>query len=147
MCLLFTSQIYQPKIKCKNGDSYLYKNEKYIRWKKKKKKSVISFQKFLIFHVWVFQKMLKVSSKHSFKCSSHCVKSVKIRSFSGPYRPNWSGLSGLRISPYSVRMRENTEHKKIRICTHFTQCQKEHTISPQKAYKLEKPGVLRMMTI
>ena len=28
----------------------------------------------------------------------------------------------LRISPYSVRMRENTNQKKLRIWTHFTQC-------------------------
>ena len=32
---------------------------------------------------------------------SHCVKSVRIRSYSSPYF--------LRISPYSVRMRDNTD--------------------------------------
>ena len=37
----------------------------------------------------------------------YCVKSVRIRSFSGPYFPAF----GLNISPYSVRMRENTEQK------------------------------------
>ena len=29
LCSLFTSQIYRPKIKCKDGDSYFYKNQKY----------------------------------------------------------------------------------------------------------------------
>ena len=56
----------------------------------------------------------------------HCVRSVRIRSFSGPYFPTF-GLKTerysvfsriqtengeiLRISPYSVRMRENTDQK------------------------------------
>ena len=35
--------------------------------------------------------------------NSHCVKSVRNRSYSGPY------LEILRISPYSVRKRENTD--------------------------------------
>ena len=43
----------------------------------------------------------------------YCVKSVRIRSFSGPYFPafglNTERYSVLCISPYSVRMRENTE--------------------------------------
>ena len=44
--------------KIKNTDS----------WKKKKKIfSVISFQKFLIFPIWAFTEMFKVSSEHSFK--------------------------------------------------------------------------------
>ena len=38
----------------------------------------------------------------------HCVKSVRFRSFSGPYYPAF-GLNS--ISPYSVRMRENTDQK------------------------------------
>ena len=37
----------------------------------------------------------------------HCVKSVRIRSFSGTYFPAF-GLNK-ETSPYSVRMRENTE--------------------------------------
>ena len=37
----------------------------------------------------------------------HCVKIVRIQSFSGPYFPAF----GLRVSPYSVRMRENTDLK------------------------------------
>ena len=58
--------------------------------------------------------------------SYHCLKSVQIRSFF------WSVFSCirteygeiLRISPYSVRMRENTDQKKLRIWTLFTQCKK-----------------------
>ena len=54
----------------------------------------------------------------------HCVKSVQIRSFF------WSVFSRirteygeiLRISPYSVRVRENTDQKKLGIWTLFTQC-------------------------
>ena len=41
----------------------------------------------------------------------HCVKSVRILSYSGPHFPafglNTERYSVLRISPYSVRMREN----------------------------------------
>ena len=88
-----------------------------------------------------FHRSIPLSVHHSvWKVSKYGV-------FSGPYCPNLSGLSGLRITPYSARIRESVDQKKFRICTHFTQCQKEHTISPWKAYKLEKPGVLRMMTI
>ena len=50
----------------------------------------------------------------------HCVKSVQIWSFF------WSVFSRIwteyGISPYSVRMRQNTDQKKLRIWTHFTQC-------------------------
>ena len=50
----------------------------------------------------------------------HCVKSVQIRIFFfGPYFP----LFGLNSkSPYSVRIQENTDQKKLRIWTLFTQC-------------------------
>ena len=48
----------------------------------------------------------------------HCVKSVQIGSFF------WSLFSCIQTSksPYSVRMQENTDHKKLRILTLFTQC-------------------------
>ena len=54
----------------------------------------------------------------------HCVKIVQIRSFF------WSVFSRIRteygeilhISLYPVRMRENTDQKKLRIWTIFTQC-------------------------
>ena len=53
---------------------------------------------------------------------THCVKSVQIRSFSGPYFPAF-GLNTERyaISLYSVRMWKNTNQKKLRIWTLFTQ--------------------------
>ena len=53
----------------------------------------------------------------------HCVQSVKIRSFFwfvfSRIRTEYGEI--LRISPCSVRMRENTNLKKLRIWTHFTQ--------------------------
>ena len=56
----------------------------------------------------------------SYAKTSHCVKSVQIRSFF------WSVFSRIRteygISPYSVRMRKNTDQKELRIWTLFTQC-------------------------
>ena len=52
--------------------------------------------------------------------TKHCVKSVQRRSFF------WSVSSRiLRISPYSVRMWENTDQKKLRIWTLFTQWQQQ----------------------
>ena len=48
------SQIYQPKIKYEDGGSYFYKNQKYRQLEIEKKISVVSFQKFLIFPIWVF---------------------------------------------------------------------------------------------
>ena len=53
-----------------------------------------------------------------------CAKSVQIQSFF------WSVFSRIRteygeifrISPYSVRMRKNTDQEKPRIWRHFTQC-------------------------
>ena len=55
---------------------------------------------------------------------THCVKSVQIRSFF------WYVFSRIRteygeiwsISPHSVRMRENTDQKKLHIWTLFKQC-------------------------
>ena len=53
----------------------------------------------------------------------HCVKCVQIRSFfwSVYSRIRTEHLRIRRISPYSVRMRDNTDQKKIRIWTLFTQ--------------------------
>ena len=51
------------------------------------------------------------------------MKSVQIRSFSGPYFPTFGlNMDILRKSTYSVRMQENTDQKKIRIWTFFTEC-------------------------
>ena len=57
-------------------------------------------------------------------CIYHCVKSVQIRSFSGPYFPVFGSNTDIygRKSPYSVRIQENTDQKKLRIWTLFTQC-------------------------
>ena len=57
-------------------------------------------------------------------CYLHCVKSVQIWSFL------WSVFSCLGIeygdlrikSPYSIRTQENTDQRKLRIWTLFTQC-------------------------
>ena len=48
----YIRQTYQPKLKCKDGSSYFCKNKKY-RPSETKKNLVISFQKFLIFHICV----------------------------------------------------------------------------------------------
>ena len=64
---------------------------------------------------------IKISTKVLWH--EHCVKCVQIRSFF------WSAFSRirteygeiLRISPYSVRMQENTDQKKLRILILFTQ--------------------------
>ena len=56
--------------------------------------------------------------------SFHCVKSVQIRNFFwSVFSCIWTEYGEiLHISPYSVRMRENTDQKKLRIWTLFTQC-------------------------
>ena len=53
----------------------------------------------------------------------HCVKSVQIRGFVCPtFSRIWTEYGDLRSkSPYLVRIRENTDHKKLRIWTLFTQ--------------------------
>ena len=56
-------------------------------------------------------------------CANYCVKSVQIWSFSWSIfsciRTEYGGK--LRISSYSVRIMENTDQKKLRIWTLFTQ--------------------------
>ena len=72
----------------------------------------------------------------------HCVKSVQIMSFS------WFIFSGIRteyreirsISPYSVRMPENMDQKKLRIWTLFTQCRLGEVI--QKSHKFHMIGTV-----
>ena len=58
--------------------------------------------------------------------SQHCMKSVQILSFfwsvSSRIRIEYGEI--FRISPYSARMRENTDQKKLHIWTLFTQCKK-----------------------
>ena len=68
--------------------------------------------------------MCEFPSEKSDKSSNHCVKSVQIRSFF------WSVFCHIRteygeirsISPYSGRMRENSDQEKLRIWTLFTPC-------------------------
>ena len=59
------------------------------------------------------QKLLTAFIKDIIYGSYHCVKSVRIRSHSGPHFPalgvNTENGEILRISPYSVRMWENAE--------------------------------------
>ena len=52
------------------------------------------------------------------------MKCVQIRSFSWSVFPRiWTEYGEIEsISPYSVRMRENTDQKKFRLWTHVTQC-------------------------
>ena len=47
----------------------------------------------------------------TFMCSTHCVKSVRIRSFSGLYFPAFGVNTKKCIYPYLVRMRKNTNQK------------------------------------
>ena len=54
---------------------------------------------------------------------NHCLKSVQIQSFFWSlFSRIWTEYGEIRsISPYSVQMRENTDQKKLRIWTLFTQ--------------------------
>ena len=78
-------KIYQPKIICKDGGSCFYKN-KYRRLEIKKK-SVFSISEIPNFsYMGFFQKMLNVSSEHSFKYSSYHFNTLTLDLKSGiPY--------------------------------------------------------------
>ena len=75
-----------------------------------------------------------------FPWRDHCVKCVQIRSFL------WSVFSHirteygemLRISPYSVRMRENTDQKNLRIWTLFTQWIFQFITNTYDIYMIQK---------
>ena len=62
--------------------------------------------------------------------SLHCVKSFQIRTEYGEIQS---------ISPYSVRMRENTDKKLLRIWTLFTQCCVSRLEKPKGNYN-DKPN-------
>ena len=67
---LFTSWIYQPKIKCKGGVSYFSKNKKIQTVKNRKNNfffQLFHFRNSQFFLYGLFQKMLNVSWEHSFK--------------------------------------------------------------------------------
>ena len=58
--------------------------------------------------------------------STHCVKSARIWSFSGPYFPHSDWIRrDTHISPYSVRMRENTDQKNSEY-RHFSRSDGNH---------------------
>ena len=63
--------------------------------------------------------------------SQICVKSVQIRSFF------WSIFSCIRTEYESVRIQENTDQKKLRIWTLFTQCKFFKSFRYRKDYRLE----------
>ena len=65
---------------------------------------------------------------------SHCVKCVQIRSFPWSiFSRIWTEYGEiLGISPYSVRMRENTDQKKLHIWTLFTQCPTTYLVQWRK---------------
>ena len=72
-----------------------------------------------------------VTRVFAFTCTAWKVSICRV--FSGPYFPAF-GLNTeryLRISPYSVRARKNTDQKKLRIWTLFTQC--DYTESKNRA--------------
>ena len=87
----------------------------------------------------VFKRLFKTICyrKNLFDVSSkHCVKSVQTRSFFwSVFSLIWTEYGEIwSISRYSVQMRENTDQKKLRIWTHFTQwsCIKQETFTWQK---------------
>ena len=65
---------------------------------------------------------LNSSGQRTLEKQYHCVKSVQIRSFSLPVFSRIRTEYGVYLSEYSVRIRENTDQKKLPIWTIFTQC-------------------------
>ena len=63
----------------------------------------------------------------------YCVKSVRIRSFAGPYFP----VFGLNTERYSVRMRENTDQKNSEY-GHFSQILEEDILNYKNYIILKK---------
>ena len=62
----------------------------------------------LIFEIKLILNLNNAKKKELLR--THCVKSVRIRSYSGPYFPAFRLKTDiLCISPYSVRMQENTD--------------------------------------
>ena len=76
-----------------------------VRWKGEYFQSILCQAKVVSFREW-----------GSAEINYHRVKSVQIRSFS------WSVFSRIFPTLYSVRMRENTDQKKLHIWTIFTLC-------------------------
>ena len=74
------------------------------------------------------------NKKYSKLIFHYCVKNVQIRSFFWSVFPHirTEYRDIFRISPYSVRIWQNTDQKKLRIWTLFMQC----TLSPIQTRKL-----------
>ena len=106
---------------------------------KKMKNARAYFDENLIFHIlWKHSFVFQIIAFHNSQIvktkiceifgNHHWVKSTQIRSF------YWSVFSRIRteygeirgVSPYSPRMRENTDQKKLRIWTLFAQCKFNH---------------------
>ena len=83
----------------------------------------------------------------------NCVKSVRIRSYSGPHFPAF-GLNTEIYSPYSVRMRENAGKMRTRINpnTDTLRCDNEEALKRLNIFRSSRPklfskkGVLRKFT-
>ena len=56
---------------------------------------------------------------------THCVKNVRIRSFSGPYFPAFGLNTARYTSPYAIQMRENTDQKNSEY-RHFSRSDGNH---------------------
>ena len=75
--------------------------------------------------------------------SCHCMKSVQIRRFFwSVFSRIWTEYGEIRsISSYSVQMRENTDQKKHRIWTLFTQCANNRSSTEKMTKNFQKfPG-------
>ena len=95
---------------------------------------------------WVIEKnllLIKAKIKEFlFYNSPNCVKSVQIRSFF------WSAFSHIRTEygeiqstfPYSVRMKENKDQKKLRIWALFTQCLVQTLTSTKMQRCIQNPS-------
>ena len=70
----------------------------------------------------MYAAMLKI--KTELLAKYHCAKSVQVRSFfCSVFSRIWTEYGEMRsISPYLVRMRQNTDQKKLCIWTFFPQC-------------------------
>ena len=84
---------------------------------------MLSFYSNKFWNIGIQGKYVNNKTHSSFYSYKHCMKSVQIRSF---FRFAFSHIQTeygeiQSISPYSVQMRENTDQKKLRIWTLFTQ--------------------------
>ena len=108
---------FMRKLRKSNSCSHILKCSQQIKYQKLLIKNVFRSDVYWTL-AYKYIDPMKKSLDH------HCVKSVEIRGFF------WSLFSRIRteygeiqsISLYSVRMRENTDQKMLRLWTHFTEC-------------------------